>query len=359
MTTNNILAIDKDYLIFFENIKKRLKIAQIRAAKAVSIEVIKFNWQLGKDILQIQSMKPHWGSKFLDQLSHDLQNENPGASGFSKRNLEYMRLFASVYPEEAQIAQQPAAQLPWAHIQVLLDKFKNEPNKLEWYGKEALINGWSRSTLNMHIKSSLYKRQSIQAEKTSNYKQLLVAPQSDLAYEMLKNPYNFDFLTISKDANEREIEKALTTHIRDFLIELGSGFAFVGSQVPIEIDGESFFIDLLFFHLKLRSFVAVELKAQKFKPADLGQLSFYLAAIDEKMRHPQDNPTIGILLCESRSKIIAEYALKKINAPIGVSEYILSKDLPKELKSSLPTIEELEAEFNEVLEQKQHKKDTK
>jgi predicted nuclease of restriction endonuclease-like (RecB) superfamily len=199
------------------------------------------------------------------------------------------------------------------------------------------------------FKSELYERQSSKAEKVSNYRQILPSPQSDLAHELLKNPYSFDFLTISKDAHEREIEKALISHIKDFLLELGSGFSFVGSQIPIEIDGENFFLDILFYHFKLRSFIVGEIKAKKFKPADLGQLSFYLAAVDKIYRQPEDNPTIGILLCESRSKIIAEYALKNINAPIGVSEYTLSKALPKELKSSLPTIEEIEAELNESI----------
>ena len=169
---------------------------------------------------------------------------------------------------------------------------------------------------------------------------------------MLKNPYNFDFLTISKEAHEREIEKSLTNHIKDFLLELGAGFSFVGMQVPLEIDGEEFFIDVLFYHLKLRCFVVCEIKAKKFKPADLGQLSFYLAAVDHTMRNEHDNPTIGILLCESRSKIIAEYALKNINAPIGVSEYSLATSLPKELKKELPTVEEIEAELNEVVDEK-------
>jgi len=343
------LKLDKDYDNFLNVIKKRLKDTQLRVANSVNQEVIKFYWHLGKDIIQIQASKRHWGSKFIEQLSHDLQTTNPGTTGFSKRSLEYMRLFAILYPDEVQFTQQAAAQLPWSSIQLLIDKFRDDPVRREWYANEILINGWSRSTLSMHIKSELYERQSEASGKVSNYRKVLPSPQSDLAHEILKNPYSFDFLTISKDAHEREIEKALIEHIKDFLLELGSGFSFVGTQVPIEIEGENYFIDVLFYHLKLRSFVVIELKAKKFKPADLGQLSFYLSAVDEIFRHPQDNATIGILLCESRSKIIAEYALKKINAPIGVSEYILSKALPKELKTSLPTIEEIEAELNESI----------
>jgi len=351
MNKNNVstsLLLDKDYTIFLDDVKKRLKTAQLRTASAVNTHVIRFYWQLGSDILKMQTAKSHWGSKFIEQLSQDLQAANPGLSGFSKRSLEYMRLLAGIYPSLEEFTQQAAAQLPWSHIQLLLDKYRNDPAKRAWYAAQAIENGWSRSTLNTHIKSELYNRQALESNKASNYFDQLPAPQSDLAHEMLKNPYNFDFLTITKEAREREIEDALITHIRDFLLELGSGFSFVGTQVPVEIDGENFFIDILFYHLKLRSFVVCEIKAKKFKPADLGQLSFYLSAIDSKFKHKDDNPTIGILLCESRSKIIAEYALKNINAPIGVSEYTLAKSLPKELKTNLPTVEELEAELNEV-----------
>jgi predicted nuclease of restriction endonuclease-like (RecB) superfamily len=349
------IHLDNDYVSFFNEIEARLKVAQLRAAIAVNTHVIQFYWQLGNDILHIQSQKKHWGNKLLAQLAHDLQSINPELSGFSKRSLEYMRLLASLYPIFDEFAQQPAAQLPWSHLQLLLDKFKADSTRRDWYAKQTLAHGWSRSTLNTHIKSELYERQGLESNKTSNYRKQLLSPQSDLAHEMLKNPYNFDFLTISKDAHEREIEKALTTHIRDFLLELGAGFSFIGTQVPLEIDGEEFFIDVLFYHLKLRCFVVCEIKAKKFKPADLGQLSFYLAAVDHNFRHSQDNPTIGILLCESRSKIIAEYALKNINAPIGVSEYTLAKALPKELKTGLPTIEEIEAELNEATDEKSDK----
>ncbi|MEO8401047.1 MAG: PDDEXK nuclease domain-containing protein [Gammaproteobacteria bacterium] len=342
------LHLDNEYLAFVSSIKSRLKTAQLRAASAVNTEVLGFYWGLGKDILDMQASKKHWGTKFLDQLSHDLQTANPEMSGLSKRSLEYMRLLATVYPEQQQFTQQPAAQLPWSHIQLLLDKFKNDASQREWYAKEAITNGWSRPTLNTHIKSDLYERQAIDGVKVSNYQKLLPSPQSDLAHDMLKNPYNFDFLTISKEAHERDIENGLVNHIRNFLLELGAGFAFVGTQVPLVVDGEEYFIDVLFYHLKLRCYVVIELKAKKFKPADLGQLSFYLTAVNEQLCHPQDNPTIGILLCESRSKIVAEYALRQISAPIGVSEYTLSRALPKEFKSSLPTIEEIEIGLNQV-----------
>jgi predicted nuclease of restriction endonuclease-like (RecB) superfamily len=341
------LHLDQDYLILLSNIKERLKITQLRAARAANNEILKFYWNLGKDILERQSLKNNWGSHLLDQLSKDLQNSYKGMAGFSKRSLEYMRLLAFLYPDETEFMQQAIAQLPWSHMQLLLDKFRADPVRREWYAKEIIFNGWSRSTLNSQIKSELYERQSVVSEKVSNYKNLLPSPQSDLAHDMLKNPYNFDFLTVTNDAQERDIERGLINHIKQFLLELGAGFSFVGTQVPLEVDGDNFFIDVLFYHLKLRAYVVIEIKAKKFKPADLGQLSFYLAAVDSTLRQPHDNPTIGILLCESRSKIIAEYALRNINAPIGVSEYALAKALPVGLKSSLPTIEEIEAELNE------------
>jgi predicted nuclease of restriction endonuclease-like (RecB) superfamily len=339
------LSVDKDYIKFLKQIQKKLNQAQINAALAANTQQIQFYWSLGADIIKQQSTKS-WGSGFLTQLSQDMRKSYPGMQGFSKRNLEYMRLLATVFPSWDEFAQQPAAQLPWAHTQLLLDKYRSDSARFSWYAQSAIDNGWSRSTLNTHIKSDLYERQALEGDKTSNYREMLASPQSDLAHELLKNPYNFDFMTVSAKAHEREIEKELTGHIRDFLLELGTGFAFVGTQIPLDIDGEEFFVDILFYHLKLRCFVVCELKAKKFKPADLGQLSFYLAAVDQKLRHESDNPTIGILLCESRSKIIAEYALKNIKAPIGVSEYKLSKALPKKLKTALPSIEEIEAELN-------------
>ncbi|CAM3403983.1 PDDEXK nuclease domain-containing protein [Legionella longbeachae] len=222
-----------------------------------------------------------------------------------------------------------------------------EESRREWYAEQTIKNGWSRNTLEMQIKSGLYERQAIANNKTSNYHKHLPELQSDLANEILRAPYNFDFLTIQGKAHERGIENALITHIRDFLIELGQGFAFVGSQVSLTFDDQEFFVDLLFYHLELRAFVVIELKNTKFKPEHTGQLGFYLAAVDDQLRKPGDNQTIGILLCKSKNKVIAEYALRNISAPIGVSEYTLSKSIPTDLKGSLPTVEEVEAELNE------------
>lgn len=268
-------------------------------------------------------------------------------AGFSKRNLEHMRRFALLYPK-IEFAKQAVSQLPWGHVVRLMQMIKDGVER-EWYAIQTIKNGWSRSVLEMQIEGELYGRQAESSKKINNFHKQLPALQSDLANEMLKDPYNFDFLTIQGKARERAIENALVTHIRDFLIELGQGFAFVGSQVPLTFDDQEFFIDLLFYHLHLRAFVVIELKTTKFKPEYTGQLGFYLAAIDDLMRKEGDNQTIGIILCKSKSKVVAEYALRSMKAPIGVSEYTLSKSIPKELKTSLPSVELIEAELNESI----------
>ena len=344
----DILNLDQNYKIFLKSIKERLRTSQIRAALSANKELIKFYWELGSDIIKYQK-EYRWGEKFLEQLSHDLRQNSPGMQGFSITNLKRMRLFSQTYPDFV-ISPQAVGQLPWGHISLLIQKIKNAEIRL-WYIQHTIKHGWSRSILEMQIESDLYERQAISAKKITNYQDHLPALQSDLANEILKDPYNFDFLTINEDAHERAIEDALVTHIKNFLLELGQGFAFVGSQVPLTFEEQEFFIDLLFYHLNLRCFVVVELKATKFKPEHTGQLGFYLAAADDLLKKEHDHPTIGILLCRSKNKIIAEYALKNVKAPIGISEYQLSKTLPKDLKTSLPTIEEIEAELNESTSQ--------
>lgn len=345
--TQGPLHLDKEYIEFFSNIKTRLKTAQIRAALAANSELIKFYWGLGNDLIEKQKTQK-WGTHFLDQFSHDMRQAFPEMRGFSVTNLKRMRLFSQAYPD-FEIRAQAVPQLPWGHIVRLMQMIKDGVER-EWYAQQTIKNGWSRSVLEMQIESELYQRQAVTTKKISNYHEHLPAAQSDLANEMLKDPYNFDFLTIQEKAHEREIENALVTHVRDFLLELGQGFAFVGSQVPLTFDDQEFFVDLLFYHLHLRAFVVVELKATKFKPEHTGQLGFYLAAVDDLMRKEGDNQTIGILLCQSKSKVVVEYALRNMRAPIGVSEYTLSKALPTELKTKLPTVEQLEAELNESVE---------
>lgn len=337
------LKLDKDYKHFLSDIKTRLKTAQIRAALTANSELIRFYWHLGTDLIEKQKAF-RWGEQFLEQLSHDMRQAFPEMQGFSKRNLEYMRRFAMLYPE-IDFAKQPVSQLPWGHIVRLMQMVKNDQER-EWYAIQTIKNGWSRSVLEMQIESGLFERQGTNSKKISNFHECLPKLQSDLANELLKDPYNFDFLTIEGKARERAIENALVTHIRDFMLELGQGFSFVGSQVPLTFEDEEFFMDLLFYHLNLRCFVVIELKATKFKPEHTGQLGFYLAAVDDLLRKEGDNQTIGILLCKSKSKIIAEYALRGMKGPIGVSEYTLSKALPKDLKTNLPTIEQIEEELN-------------
>ena len=340
---NDSLRLDKDYMDFFSNIKDRLKTAQIRAALAANSELIKFYWELGSDLIEKQKAQ-RWGTGFLEQFSHDMRQSFPEMQGFSVSNLQRMKKFATLYPALS-ITAQAVPQLPWGHIVRLMQMIKNDAER-EWYAQQTIKNGWSRSVLEMQVESELYERQAVTTKKISNYHEHLPPAQSDLAHEMLKDPFNFDFLTIHGKAHERVIEDALVTHIRDFLIELGQGFAFVGSQVPLTFDDQEFFVDLLFYHLQLRAFVVIELKATKFKPEHTGQLGFYMAAVDDLMRKEGDNQTIGILLCKSKNKVVAEYALRNMRAPIGVSEYTLSKSIPKELKSSLPSVEEIEASLN-------------
>ncbi|HSW69776.1 MAG TPA: PDDEXK nuclease domain-containing protein [Gammaproteobacteria bacterium] len=338
---NESLSLDGNYKDFLHGIKERLKKAQIRAALAANTELVRFYWQLGADLIE-QQKKYQWGENFLEQFSRDLRSSFPAMQGFSVTNLKRMRLFAKAYPKSPQAVDQ----LPWGHISLLIHAVKDELIR-GWYAQQTTQNGWSRSVLEMQIESGLYERQGVISNKVTNYHEHLPASQSDLARDILKDPYNFDFLTISDEAHERDIENALVTHVRDFLIELGQGFAFVGSQVPLSIDDQEFFIDLLFYHLHLRCFVVVELKANSFKPEHTGQLGFYLAVVDDLMKKESDNPSIGILLCKSKSKIVAEYALRGMKAPIGISEYVLSKVVPKELKSNLPTIEQIELALNE------------
>jgi predicted nuclease of restriction endonuclease-like (RecB) superfamily len=324
---------------WLKELKNRIHSAQQRASLAVNRELVLLYWQIGQDILTRQAQQG-WGAKVIERLAQDLRLAFPDMKGFSPRNLKYMRAFAEAWPD-VQFVQQAAAQLPWGHNLVLLDKLPG-PETRRWYAAQAIEHNWSRNILAMQIETRLLERS---GNAVSNFETLLPKPQSDLARESLKDPYRFDFLGLTLDAQEREIESALIRHVTDFLLELGAGFAFVGKQVLLDVGGEEFFIDLLFYHLKLRCYVAIELKAGKFKPEHLGQLGFYLAAVDAQLKHPQDSPTIGLLLCKSKNKIVAEYALRDSARPIGVAEYQLVGSLPAELQTSLPSIEQIEREL--------------
>jgi predicted nuclease of restriction endonuclease-like (RecB) superfamily len=324
------------------DIKVRVRTAQIRAGLAVNKELVLLYWGIGRDILQRQQ-EQGWGSKVIERLAIDLRRELPDMSGLSRTNLLYMRAFAEAWADEA-IVQQVVGQIPRGHNVRLLDHLKTSEERL-WYARAAIEHGWSRNVLVLHIESKLFERQ---GKATTNFERALPPPQSDLARELLKDPYNFEFLTLQKDAEEREIESGLVAHIQKFLLELGAGFAFVGRQYHIEIDGEDFYIDLLFYHLKLRRYVVVELKSGKFKPEYAGKINFYLAVVDDLLRHPDDAPSIGLILCKQKGRIMAEYALRNLASPIGISEFRITEALPDMLKSGLPTVEQLEAELTDI-----------
>ncbi|MDR0442414.1 MAG: PDDEXK nuclease domain-containing protein [Treponema sp.] len=333
-------GVPANYSAWLESLKKQIQTARTRASLAVNAELIRLYHKIGLDILQRQQAHS-WGDKIIQHLAADLKTAFPDMKGFSTSNLKYMRYFAEQCPS-GQIGQQPADQLPWFHIVTILTK--TQPAHREWYAVHAIVEGWSRVTLERNIENRQHKRQ---GAAISNFAKRLPAPQSLLAQETLKDPYLFDFLGLADDAHEREIENALIQHISRFLLELGVGFAFVGRQYRLEVAGDEFFIDLLFYHTRLKCYVVIELKASAFKPEHTGQLNFYLSAVDSQLKAPDDRPTIGLLLCKSRNKIVAEYSLRNVHSPIGVAEYQLVASLPKELKTELPSIKEIEARLSE------------
>ena len=336
-------AVPEGYADWLTELKGRIHTAQQRATLAVNRELVLLYWQIGRDILARQA-EQGWGAKVIERLSQDLRTAFPDMKGFSRANLMYMRAFAEAWPD-AQIVQQAVGQLPWGHNLALLTRLKDQQQRLA-YAQSAIEHGWSRNVLKMHIETRLLERT---GQAVSNFEASLPKPQSDLARESLKDPYRLDFLGLGKEAGERDIEDALMRHVTEFLLELGAGFAFVGRQVLLDVGGDEFFIDLLFYHLKLRCYVVIELKGGKFKPEHLGQLGFYLTAVDAQVKHPQDGPTIGLLLCKSKNKVVAEYALRNTVQPMGVSEYQLVESLPPELQTSLPSIEQIEREIGRDL----------
>ena len=331
-----IVPLPADYAAWLAELKTRIHAAQQRASLAVNRELVLLYWQIGRDILARQD-REGWGSKVIERLAQDLRNAFPDMKGFSPRNLKYMRAFAEAWPD-AGFVQQAAAQLPWFHLCTLIDKLKT-PQEREWYLARAVEHNWSRNVLVIQIETRLRERS---GQAITNFAERLPAPLSDLARESLKDPYRLDFLGLGEESQERALEDAIIQHITRFLLELGAGFAFVGRQVHIEVGGDDFFIDLLFYHLKLRCYVVIELKAGAFKPEHAGQLSFYLTAVDAQMKAEHDGPSIGLLLCKSKNKVVAEYALRDSSKPIGVAEYQLLEALPVDLQTSLPSIEAIE-----------------
>lgn len=351
---HNDIANDSVYLQVLTDIKRDIQAAQMRATLAVNTELIKLYWGLGKRIHEKQQENVHWGTSMIEQLAKDLQSAFPGVGGFSKTSLFSMRSFYLAYEHQIgnlEIFQQavgkfedlPVFNIPWGHNIAIITKLKETTERL-WYAQKAIDHGWSRSILEMQIKSDLYNRQ---GKAITNFSRTLPAPQSDMAQQSFKDPYIFDFLTLRDKYNEREVEQGLIDHIQRFLLELGQGFAFVGRQYHLTVAEKDYYLDLLFYHLKLRCYIVIELKSTEFQPEFAGKLNFYLSAVDDALKAPQDAPTIGLLLCNSKENLTVEYALRNISSPIGIAQYEakLVESLPKNLKGSLPSVEEIEAEL--------------
>jgi predicted nuclease of restriction endonuclease-like (RecB) superfamily len=351
-------VVHQEYVETLVLLKAQIQEAQIKATLSANKELIKLYWSIGKIIVEKQKAEG-WGTKVIEQLANDLQKEFPGIEGFSKLNIFRMQAFYRAYEIVSQAVTQlekmPIFSIPWGHNVVLMHKLKNQNERL-WYAQKSIENGWSRSMLETGITSKLHDRQ---GKAITNFSKTLPAPHSDLAQQSLKDPYIFDFLTLQEDYLERDVEQGLIDHIQKFLLELGKDFAFVGRQYHLEIEGDDYYLDLLFYHLKLRCYAVIELKSTSFKPEYAGKLNFYLSAVDDILRHKDDNPTIGLLLCKTKKNITVEYAFRDVNKPIGVAEYEtkLVASLPKNLKSSLPTIQEIEAELEkqEILKGKKVK----
>jgi len=368
---------DNEYKQWLSDLKSRIRQSQIKAAVKVNTELLLLYWDLGQDIVARQ-METAWGSGFFEQLSRDLRSEFPDMKGFSSTNLKYCKRFYLFYTQDASIRQQladeiphennrqlqsvgkkgnsirpqlvddlenhPIFQIPWGHNREIIAYCKSVKEAL-FYVQKTIENGWSRAVLMNFMEADLF---SAQGKALTNFSRLLPEPQSDLANQILKDPYNFDFLTLTKDYKEKELEDALTTNITKFLLELGQGFAYIGRQVPVKIGETERFIDLLFYHLELRCFVVIELKAGKFEAEHIGKLGLYVSAINHQKKKETDGPTIGMIICKTKDSVEVQYSLEIVNQPIGVSEYQLAKLLPDNLKSSLPSIEELEEQLKKI-----------
>jgi predicted nuclease of restriction endonuclease-like (RecB) superfamily len=330
--------LSENYDEFLRSLKDRIRQAQVRAALSVNSELVLLYWTIGNEILARQKAIG-WGGKVIDRLAQDLKQAFPEMQGFSARSLKYMRSFAEAYPD-ASIVQEVLAQITWYHNLALLEKIKSPEERL-WYAKQTVLNGWSRNILVLQIESGLFQRL---GGAITNFERVLPQPQSDLAQQLMKDPYCFEFLDLSHEAEERALERGLIDHIRDFLLELGMGFAFMGSQYPIAVSNKDYRLDLLFYHTHLHCYVVIDLKMGDFEPEYSGKMNFYVTAVDKLLRRTGDEPTIGLIICKSKDKTIVEYALNDMQKPIGVSTFQLKKKLPSELQDSLPTIEQLEIE---------------
>jgi len=362
------LLSDREYKAWLTGIKSKVRNAQLKAAVRVNSEMLLFYWELGADIV-IKQVNAKWGDALIDQLGKDLSSEFPDIKGFSRTNLMYMKKWYLFYSQSNTIVQQPVAQLtankfvpqavgqiqtainlvngifqiPWGHNREIVTICKNVKEAL-FYVQNTIKYNWSRSVLVHQMESGLYKRE---GKAVNNFTLTLPKPQSDLAEQTLKDPYVFDFLSMTKKYDERDLENALVTHVTQFLLELGTGFAYIGRQVPLRVGKSDFYIDLLFYHTKLRCYVVIELKTTAFQPEFAGKLNFYLKAVDMQVRSEHDNPTLGIMICKKKDKIVAEYALSDIQKPIGISAYKLTHSLPKKFKPILPSIDQIEKELSD------------
>ena len=368
------VAVKSNFGSLLADVKNRIQSAQVRAVLAVNAELVRLYWDIGRVIGERQRAEG-WGAAVIPRLSRALNNELPELKGFSERNIKRMVAFHRDYPQPADIVPQPVAQLPgthrparassapamnpivpqavaqlpdsllwsvpWAHHVILMDTVPEIPLR-RWYMEQALGHGWSRNVLAAQIEANVHARQ---GQAVTNFERLLPAPQSELAQQTLKDPYIFDFLTLTEPFQERELETTLVRHLEKFLLELGSGFAYVGRQVRFEVAGEDYYVDLLFYHLRLRAFIVIDLKKGPFKPEYAGKLNFYCNVVNDRLRHASDQPTIGLILCQTKDRLLAEYSITGIDKPIGVSTYELTRALPTSLQSALPTVEQIEAEL--------------
>ena len=353
------LLVPVDFPHLLKQIKARIQQAQVQTMLSVNAELVRLYWDIG-GMIAARQQQEGWGAGVIPRLARELRNELPELKGFSERNIKLMVQFAHEYPEafsassairQPSVAQlsgaldrQPlVAQIPWAHNVLLMQRVKDLNDRL-WYMQQTLVNGWSRNVLLVMIQSEAHQRQ---GKALTNFERLLPSPQSDLVQQTLKDPYIFDFLTLEEPFHERELETNLLHQLERFLLELGQGFAFVGRQFHLDVGDSDFYIDLLFYHLKLRCFVLVDLKKGVFKPEYTGKMNFYLSVVDDRLRHESDSPSIGLILCQDHNHVVAEYALRGVNRLIGVSQYELTRALPPDLRSALPTVEELEAELTD------------
>ncbi len=336
-----------EYNDWIKSLKSKIHAAKRKVALSINSQLLELYWEIGKDIVEKQE-NSNWGSKLIEQTSIELKHEFPEMKGFSRRNLYAIRQWYKFYSEKFSIVPQSVAQIPWGHNRLIITKVKNIDEAI-FYCNETIKNGWDRDTLEIQIENDLFKKK---GKAITNFSKTLPEKQSKLANEALKDPYNFDFLGLHEEALEKAIEDELVKHITEFLLELGKGFAFLGRQYKIEISETDYFIDMLFYHIELRCYIVIELKAGSFKPEYAGKLNFYLSAVDSQLKMQNDNKTIGILLCKKKDKIEAEYALRDINKPMGISEYKLTQSIPKNIKSKLPSIEELENKLTEKIKRR-------